>query len=112
MGVLQPGTPKLPELGAASAGGAGLRGPRQSGTAGSCHPAAGTAQPHGEDEPPSVPGAPTVRGRALRSPGERQAGALCPVPQGRTYIPPMETVAHVRSEKAGTVSVALLAGRM
>ena len=31
---------------------------------------------------------------------------------GVTYIPPMQTVAQVRSEKAGTVSVAVLAGRM
>lgn len=29
-----------------------------------------------------------------------------------THMPPMVTVAQVRSEKAGAVSVALLAGRM
>lgn len=60
----------------------------------------------GEDEPPSVPGVPRGARQSPAKPRlERRA-------RFRTYIPPMETVAHVRSEKAGTVSVALLAGRM
>lgn len=36
-GILQPSTPKLPELRAANVEDAGLQGPGQSGTAGSCH---------------------------------------------------------------------------
>lgn len=87
----------------------------------------------GKDRPPREMGPPKrppatllPAGAGCRSAGSRrwgwatlhprcptvQAGARCPVPQGHTYIPPMETVAHVRSEKAGMVSVALLAGRM
>lgn len=82
----------------------GDRAGKAGGCSGSRHPATDTG---GEDEPPSVPGVPR---------GARQSPAKPRLERGRarfrTYIPPMETVAHVRSEKAGTVSVALLAGRM
>lgn len=67
------------------------------------------------NHPAGAHGAMRCRGRAARTslPFPNPAGGRArPGARGHTYIPPMETVAHVRSEKAGTVSVALLAGRM
>lgn len=68
-----------------------------------------SAQKGWEPIPPPSALATVFKGSVFR---QADPPALPEGARGTTHMPPMVTVAQVRSEKAGAVSVALLAGRM